>query len=659
MGSIEGPLSTKIKWTMSQSELVHRRSSSEAYLDTPVTTAHHHRTLMSLHAPGPRTSLLYLPESVASSSCSTDPRNSRHHQTHLVPRADSSSPVNPMSRLPPPESVKTVISRNLPNTTIESIKPISPYRPQRDFTVQVSDGRTVVLTLSPSRMLRLLRSEQCLVLSEALIIRWMYQKLLEDKPRNSRMSIQSLLAPEPQQDPSTSMSTTSLGNDHISAKSKGGFLLSCLPVLLAHSISSPELGTAFNFFEQSKGCPVISLPEPLSAAEQKVIDFQKGQLVRRISGLSSPNSKFGPVAAVLGSSPASSDGEGSIKTAVTGSGGVGSWTKAFLALVEGVLRDGEDLAVMMSYSLIRGHVRRLSHLLDTVTLPRLVVMDAGNDSNLLVDRSPINGDQDTMPKHPSRPSSVASVSISDASETAPTTPAQGVKTTNTQEAKGSLDKQGMAPMAKEDLQNASRASPQIVLTGLRDWSNSIFGDPLMACIFSQNPSPEFLDGFRQRKHPTNSPYFGASPSPPPIPSPLIARSSSTAPSSVSVVSGDGGEEEEEDEVEENNKDDDDDDGSDQNDGRDDYPLIEDREHAAARLLLYECYHAAVSLVRTFYRPCGGRDNATRDEMAARRRLTAVLNRLAEVDDDGNDGEGAHKRPRKESVDIWPVKRPKS
>jgi hypothetical protein len=42
------------------------------------------------------------------------------------------------------------------------------------------------------------------------------------------------------------------------------------------------------------------------------------------------------------------------------------------------------MSVMLSYSLIRNHVNRLSHVLDYVTESRLVALDAASDTNALL-----------------------------------------------------------------------------------------------------------------------------------------------------------------------------------------------------------------------------------------------------------------------------------
>jgi hypothetical protein len=127
----------------------------------------------------------------------------------------------------------------------------------------------------------------------------------------------------------------------------------------------------------------------------------------------------------------------------------------------------------------------------------------------------------------------------------------------------------------------------IEVTGLRQWSNCVFGDPLLATIFSKRPRPtdDFWRGFDK-----------------PLPGETTAS------------------------------------------------IIEDRDNAHIRMLLYECYHAVVTLVGEYYRP---QTDSSRRELAARKHLGNVLARLEELDDRGQ------QRRRRMSGEMSPAKRPRS
>jgi hypothetical protein len=100
-----------------------------------------------------------------------------------------------------------------------------------------------------------------------------------------------------------------------------------------------------------------------------------------------------------------------------------SWAEAFQSLVESVLRDAEDMLVSLPYDSIRYHVSVRKSILDQIAIPRLTVMDAGDENHVLVDQ---NRNQE--------------------------------------------------------------------IVGLLGFSNVIWGDPMLAGVFS-GASPEFWDGF--------------------------------------------------------------------------------------------------------------------------------------------------------------------
>lgn len=490
------------------------------------------------------------------------------------------------TRPPFVEAIKAVISQALPGTSIESVRALPSTRLQRDAYIKVSDGRIFFLTIPPPPMLRLLRSEQWLVLSEALLIPWICRSPANES-RNERVSIQYLIGTGSVQSDRSAVDTTPADQGRYDLSSIP--LVQFLPAFIAHSPRDPSLGVAFNLTQPTQGSAISLLSPPLSEEERVEIDYQKGQLVRKISSLKAPNSKFGPVIAVLGQHARPTDMNSA--TGIVGSGGTDSWSKAFLAMVEGILRDGEDLAVTISYSLIRHHVKRLGHLLGAVTQSRLVILDAGSDTNVLVHRR------------------TRSETRSATHDTRASTTRQAPAHIDTNEEDSSRSRHWETLVGKKTTSAADTSQDSHVglsVSGLRDWSNCIFGDPLMAEIFHDDPPADFIRGFRQQppRGKTTAPTTSS-------PSIHMSRTSSPPPDD----------------------------------------LIEDRENAGIRLMLYECYHATHAVVKQFHRPAG--TDGTRREMEARRRLAAVLNRLAEVDDN------VAKRPRSGSLDdVWPTKKSK-
>lgn len=66
--------------------------------------------------------------------------------------------------------------------------------------------------------------------------------------------------------------------------------------------------------------------------------------------------------------------------------GYKTWRKAFLAMLETVLMDGEDKLVNIPYAEMRAQALRFGHSLDTVKEARLVVLGFGSPENVLIDR---------------------------------------------------------------------------------------------------------------------------------------------------------------------------------------------------------------------------------------------------------------------------------
>ncbi|KAI0550920.1 hypothetical protein F4679DRAFT_572592 [Xylaria curta] len=471
-----------------------------------------------------------------------------------------------MTRPRPSDSVRTIIERAIPNTKIEAISTISSKRPLRTFRVQLADERALLLNLPPPSS-RLLRSEQSLLQSEVAVVCWLQddicQRSKDARPLNKRSTMKS-----PKKESSLEQRASSKG-----LSAHGDQLVRFLPNLVTHSSTSSETDPAFSLTEPTLGDTISSLGKILTPAERKSVDFQEGHLMRRIANITSPNGKFGPPVIVLGQPQTTGDTQKPTRDTKMDSDGTDSWRKTFHLLLESILRDGEDLAVTISYELVRATFHKFGHLLDAVKTPRLVVCDAGEDDVVLV----------------WRPKGVANERIQEEAESPKRSPK--IKSEPGEEPGG----------ASTDNNDSST----IEVTGLRDWSNCIFGDPLFATVFS-HATPEFEQGFRQ-----------------PHDEPAVIKKEEDKKSSSSK-----------DDVDEQ---------------KHDIDIIEDPDNASTRILLYECYHATASIVRQFYRP--DTDSSAR-EIAARRRLVAALAKLEHV----GGGESAGKRPRRLSRDEWPVKR---
>lgn len=408
----------------------------------------------------------------------------------------------------------------------------------------------LMLVLSPPAKLRLLRSEQWIVKSEAVVVRWIRSVLLAGGAATTTATATT-----------TTTTTTHVGSRSDCTTSiclpirngqrsqleddlllKELDLSDLLPTLNDHSQSTKELSSAYNILSHLGGLSLSSFSDALSTSERSQVDFQAGRLVRRLSHLPSPSGKFGPALSVLCPPTLDSNRAGD---SMGRPGGVDSWSLAFHAMLEGILRDAEDMAVTIPYQSIRKQFRRLSHYLDEVTVPRLVIIDAAHDSNLMAERT--GWEPETRAKHKSTPRELPEDSDG----------ASGIGT-------GGKSRREVAS--------------DIRITGLRYWSNCVFGDPLVATVFNDKPSPDFLRGFdgRSRRR------FGHD-------------SIDGEPRGCAGM--DGG-------------------------------PVEIYEGTKARMLLYQCYHATMAVVREFYRP---QSDSTSRELAARKRLSAVLAQLNGVE----------------------------
>lgn len=375
-----------------------------------------------------------------------------------------------MCRSPPPAAVEAVLRQALPSATVDKVQGTPSLRLQRTFDVTLSDGRTVQLLLSPHPALRLLRFERSLLESEAIFLQW----------------IHSTTPPSRQKD------------DPPKA------LTSMLPTLLhtTHGALSPELASPCNFLlppTPSVPSTPLSLltPSPPPSAHRHLA-VQTGALLRRLARTKSPTGRFGPVAAVLPTDLPLERRSYLGVGGMVGGGGAETWTTAFHSLLEGVLRDGEDMGVGLPYAGVRRQFRRLGWCLEEVGSARLAVLEGGEGGNVLV------GD----------------------------------------------------------------GGGEVV--GLADWSGCLFGDPLVATVFSgDGPEAEgVVEGFNGEGWEGETKFRGE--------------------------------------------------------------VVDDVRGAGTRVLLYRMYHALVSVVREFYRP---RVDSSKRELEARKRLTAALARLAEVADD--------------------------
>ncbi|GKT82819.1 hypothetical protein Ct61P_00669 [Colletotrichum tofieldiae] len=423
-------------------------------------------------------------------------------------------------------------------------------------------------------MVKLLRSERASVISEAAVLKWLAGMAIEQPLLQER-------TPEPDDlpEPSSKLAKRAKGGGStfdVAAVKLGALI----PTLISHTAALSELGLEYNLLKPTRGTPISELNPPLSPSERRTIDYQIGQLYRQLCKHVSPTGRFGPAFAVLPSTvpPSATDptktARQDVDTRLMESKGVQSWTMAFHSMLEAVLRDGEDMQVMMGYGTIRRHFKRLEHTLDGIKTPRLVAVDVGKDINTLALRKLRRGGTASFV------SGKSNGALND------------VPRSNGRDAGSEEDADYETGSESENAATAALYHyNDITMTGMKDWSNFVFGDPLFAHNFGRDPSSDFLAG------------FGGD-----------SRVQGTIPS---IFSSD---------------------------------MIEDKERAPVRLLLYDCYHTITHIAKGYFRP--QKDSHGR-ELEARKRLNAILAKLEALDDTGV------RRGRRPSGELSPAKRSKS
>ncbi|KAI9822427.1 MAG: hypothetical protein M1827_000146 [Pycnora praestabilis] len=139
-----------------------------------------------------------------------------------------------------------------------------------------------------------------------------------------------------------------------------------VPRLLKSDPLAKSIGLPYTLMDYVPGKSLKDLRPYLTTFERNHIDKQLGVLIYSIS--QQVSTTFGPV------------------TSVASGTGSRSWREAFLSLMESILRDAEDMFVCLPDEAIREQVERLAPLLDEVTQPRLVILNAGDPASLLLDQ---------------------------------------------------------------------------------------------------------------------------------------------------------------------------------------------------------------------------------------------------------------------------------
>ena len=449
---------------------------------------------------------------------------------HFPIFTQQSTSVALMPASPLENAARSIINSTVPDFIIQNLQILPLAGHHRIIDAEGSDGGKLQVHLPPATNMRLLRSERSSLRSEAAVLSWLavrtHASTACTKPRPRTSTLRNY-HPSAQMTPTSGPSSSRRREEPTAITSKPEDFL---PELLEHGslILWQDQAIQYNIIKPALGTTISILSEPLSTTERSSVAYQVGQLIRRLSFHISPSRMFGPAKDVLdiaATKPLATWSPRQHPHKSNGSTGFTCWSDAFFALLEGALRDAEDRCVMIGYASIRHQTERFHRMLNTVSTPRLVTLDAARDQNLMVRRLPKSG----------------------------CGPDKGID----------RSKKRHVPPTRPDIQ----------VTGLQNWSNCIFGDPLLTEVFCLDSGVDLWQGFEMHSE---------------VVTPLATIDLDEA-------------------------------------GR--Y-----KERAVhVRLLLYECYHCVTAIAREFLRREAGREER---ELAARRRLVRALSKLEELDDLG-------------------------
>lgn len=156
-----------------------------------------------------------------------------------------------------------------------------------------------------------------------------------------------------------------LDTEHKTLELLGQYTRIPIPRLVDYDCHGESLGKPFLMTSHIPGRRLSELALYLTASERSAIDHTMGAYVQALSALSAP--QFGMMHRVFTKK------------------GANTWREAFLALLESILRDAEDMLVNVYPESIRYWIGKHAHHLDKVTEPRLVAPNVCNPDNILVD----------------------------------------------------------------------------------------------------------------------------------------------------------------------------------------------------------------------------------------------------------------------------------
>lgn len=139
----------------------------------------------------------------------------------------------------------------------------------------------------------------------------------------------------------------------------------CIPRLFCYAPRDPSSNASFLVRQYVTGTSLLEMRNRLSPDECSDLNSYLGSLIRAVS--QQVSTAFGSLSKVAA-------GSGSLH-----------WRESFLSLFEEVLRDAEDMMLHLPYDQIRREIARLSPALDEIKVPRLVIVNFGRPTEVILD----------------------------------------------------------------------------------------------------------------------------------------------------------------------------------------------------------------------------------------------------------------------------------
>lgn len=418
-----------------------------------------------------------------------DRRDVAHRGLVLAARAHAAISMDGQSL--PAEGIQDLLASVIPETVPKTLELVPTAGPYLHYRAEAAlDGAALMLSFTP-RVARLLRSERSAMRSEVALLQWLARSGAGNPSTPANILDQS----KPDRG-----DCSDCGANYWTCNCTSGRLLSFLPQLMGHGTARHLAQGEYIITRPAPGMPRAALGVSLDTAQQDDLDLQTGRLLRHLSSQVSPNGKFGTALAIL--SPRSGDESagrvGERASTPDRDSCYEKWSDAFISLLESALRDAEDFKVAIRYEAVRDHVNRFKHFLDAVSMPRLVVVDAGEEQLTLV--TPVGSEVDIAGRwcdmHGPDDSLLKARQLA--------SPTAGP---NGEEASDSDSASQQAKVGQ------GRVSASFVVTGIRGLGNSVFGDPLFASVLSRNATPKIWSGFMpvmaERLSATTSPHHGS------------------------------------------------------------------------------------------------------------------------------------------------------